>query len=126
LKTYFFKVKNKDARMEGVRVKMSLFLLNFKWFLERFFKRKSSFNLPLKCLAPQNKVKSLYLGSFWFNFSTLLRNALDFTWYPLWLWFKIAKFGFWNSPKKCLDFLLLGRSEGVKKAKKNFLIFFPN
>jgi len=83
LKTYFFKVKNKDARMEGVRVKMSLFLLNFKWFLQRFFKRKSSFNLPLKCLAPQNKVKSLYLGSFWFNFSTLLRNALDFTWYPL-------------------------------------------
>ena len=77
-----------------------------------------------KCLAPQNKAKSLYLGPFWVNFSTLLRNALDFQWYPLWLWFKIAKFGFWNSPKKCSNFLILGRREGVKNSKKNSLIFF--
>ena len=25
--------------------------------------------------------KALYLGPFWVNFSTLLRNALDFQWY---------------------------------------------
>ena len=31
---------------------------------------------------------------------------------------KNAKFGFWNPPKKCSDFLILGRREGVKKDTK--------
>ena len=103
----------------GSESKCPYFLLNFKWFLERFFKGNHPLIFP-KMFATS---KPLYFGHFWVNFSTLSRNALDFQWYPLWLWFKIAKFGFWSSPNKCSDLLILGSWDGVKKAKKNYLFF---
>ena len=50
---------------------------------------------------------SLYLGPFWVNFNTLFEKCLG--WYSIWLWIKIAKFGFWNStswPRRCRRFKL--------------------
>ena len=58
----------------GSESKCPYFLLNFKWFLERFFNE----NHPL--IFPKNvcHLKTSFLGPFWVNLSTLLRNALDF------------------------------------------------
>ena len=75
---------------EGGNQNVLIFYSILSGFLKGIFKGNHPLIFPKN--APQNNAKSLYLEPFWVYFSTLLRNALDFQWYPMVL--EILKFGY--------------------------------